>query len=170
MNQLERELIAKMEECQKQQQQNIDAKLEKCQKQQQQNIVDLRKTVAVLSEIGLINRWDSAACDPSLALIGPEQLIVQRNGEEDAWGSVIAEKPMSKTPYFEVTILEETIGFVSIGLATKQMPLDEMVGYYEGTYAYEDDGNFWGHEVKGCCHENGRPYIGKKPSFDVGDV
>uniref|UniRef100_A0A183CJQ1 SH3 domain-containing protein n=1 Tax=Globodera pallida TaxID=36090 RepID=A0A183CJQ1_GLOPA len=95
MNQLKGELIAKMEEC---------------QKQQQQNIVELQKTVAVLSEIGPINRWDSAACHPSLALIGPEQLIVQRNGEEEGWISVRAEKAMSKTPYFEVTIVEDKSG------------------------------------------------------------
>uniref|UniRef100_A0A183CJC3 SH3 domain-containing protein n=1 Tax=Globodera pallida TaxID=36090 RepID=A0A183CJC3_GLOPA len=144
MNQLKAELIAKMEECQKQQ--NIDAKMEECQKQLQQNIADLQKTVAVLSEkIGPINRWDSAACNPSLALIGPEQLIVQRNGDEEGWSSVRAEKPMSKNAYFEVTILEQN-GFVLIGLATKRMPLDELVGDYKGTYGYESDGTFWGHE------------------------
>uniref|UniRef100_A0A914HN61 B30.2/SPRY domain-containing protein n=1 Tax=Globodera rostochiensis TaxID=31243 RepID=A0A914HN61_GLORO len=157
MNQLKEEVIAKMEEC---------------QKQQQQKIVDLQNTVTTLREIGPINRWDSAACNPSLALIGPKQLIVQYIGEEKRWGSVIAEKPLlSKNPYFEVKFLEKTIGNILIGLATKQMPLDKThVGNHEGTFGYFSDGAFWGHEVDGCSHFNGRPFIDGKPLFGVGDV
>uniref|UniRef100_A0A914H689 SPRY domain-containing protein n=1 Tax=Globodera rostochiensis TaxID=31243 RepID=A0A914H689_GLORO len=59
MNQLNGELIAKMEEYKK--------------KQQQQ-------------KLGLTppNRWDSASCHKDLMLIGPEQLIVQNNGKDEA--------------------------------------------------------------------------------------
>uniref|UniRef100_A0A914HQU0 B30.2/SPRY domain-containing protein n=1 Tax=Globodera rostochiensis TaxID=31243 RepID=A0A914HQU0_GLORO len=153
-NQLKGELIAKMEEC---------------QKQQQLNIVDLQKTVAVLSEIGLINRWNSAACHYKLTLSKLDHLIVQYNGEKEGWSSVRAEKRMSKNSYFEVKILKRK-GNIVIGLATKQMPLNKHVGDHEGTYAYESNGYFWGHEVAGCAHYNGRPVVEGKPEFDVGDV
>uniref|UniRef100_A0A183BQG0 B30.2/SPRY domain-containing protein n=1 Tax=Globodera pallida TaxID=36090 RepID=A0A183BQG0_GLOPA len=156
MNQLKGELIAKMEQY---------------QKEQQLNIVDLRKTVAVLSEIALINRWDSAACDDKLTLSEPDRLIVQHNGEANLEArSVRAEKPMSKTPYFEVKIVEKT-DYISIGLATKRMPLDKFVGLHEGTYGYESWGILLGHEVEGCSHlSNGRPFIKGKRRFGVGDV
>uniref|UniRef100_A0A914HZ15 B30.2/SPRY domain-containing protein n=1 Tax=Globodera rostochiensis TaxID=31243 RepID=A0A914HZ15_GLORO len=82
----------------------------------------------------------------------------------------MAEKPMSKHPYFEVKILEKK-GNILIGLATKQMRLDKYVGEHQGTYAYEgNEGRFWGNEVEGCAHFNGRPRIDGKPKFGVGDV
>ncbi|KAI3414299.1 hypothetical protein GPALN_011757 [Globodera pallida] len=139
-------------------------KLEKYQKEQSPNIVDLQKTIATLKEIGRLNRWDSAACHKDLTLSEPERFIVR------GMGSVIAEKPMPGNPYFEVKILEKK-GFVYIGLATKRMPLDKVVGWCEGTFAYASWGIFWGHEVAGCSQDtNGRPYIDGKPSFGVGDV
>uniref|UniRef100_A0A183BUI5 B30.2/SPRY domain-containing protein n=1 Tax=Globodera pallida TaxID=36090 RepID=A0A183BUI5_GLOPA len=119
------------------------------------------------------NRWDSTACHDRLSLIGPEQLIVQRNGKDNwGWsGSVIAEKPIQKTPYFEVKILEKR-GNIFIGLATKQMQLDYYwVGYHKGTYGYSSDGILLGHEVEGCYYHaaNGRPLI-FGPEFGIGDV
>uniref|UniRef100_A0A183BUH4 B30.2/SPRY domain-containing protein n=1 Tax=Globodera pallida TaxID=36090 RepID=A0A183BUH4_GLOPA len=117
------------------------------------------------------NRWDSMACHEDLTLSEPGRLIVQYNGRNRVWRSVIAEKPMSKTPYFEITILEEK-GNIFVGLATKQMPLDNPVGGHKGTYGYLSAGILCGHEVDGCYYHTftGRPFIARKPSFGVGDV
>uniref|UniRef100_A0A914H9I1 B30.2/SPRY domain-containing protein n=1 Tax=Globodera rostochiensis TaxID=31243 RepID=A0A914H9I1_GLORO len=154
-------------------------KLEQNQNEQQLKIVDLDKKVAMLNYtingkgLTLQNRWDSAACHRGLALSELNRLIVQQN--EWHWGfcSVFAEEPIPKWEfgifYYEVKILG--IGdSVFIGLASNQMPLNVWAGRYEGTYAYQSNGNFIGHYFMGCSYNSGRPCIGGKSSFGVGDV
>uniref|UniRef100_A0A914H179 B30.2/SPRY domain-containing protein n=1 Tax=Globodera rostochiensis TaxID=31243 RepID=A0A914H179_GLORO len=146
----------------------LRTKLKECQKQQQQNIDALKRN-------GLTpqNRWNSAACHDNLALSELDRLIVQLNGNNYEWRSVLAVEPISKEYfgifYCEVKMLEKS-GYAFIGFATKRMPLDKHVGEHRGTYGYGSYGTFWGHELEGCSRNSGRPYINGKPRFDVGDV
>uniref|UniRef100_A0A183CNK6 B30.2/SPRY domain-containing protein n=1 Tax=Globodera pallida TaxID=36090 RepID=A0A183CNK6_GLOPA len=159
MNQLKEEVIAKMEQY---------------QKEQQPNIGDLQKTVAVLNEtingkrlIRQQNRWDSAAYHENLTLSEPDRLSVQNTaGNHYGFRSVRAERPIPKGNfgffYYEIKIFGAA-GKIAIGLTTKQMPLDhKFVGYDEGTYAYASLGHFLAHV---------RAIDGKQPpTFGKGDI
>uniref|UniRef100_A0A914HTY5 Uncharacterized protein n=1 Tax=Globodera rostochiensis TaxID=31243 RepID=A0A914HTY5_GLORO len=112
---------------------------------------------------------------PDRARPEPYQLQFPTNGRaETKFGSrsVLAERPIPKKGifYYEMTILKQ-VGreTVFIGLAPKQMRWDKCVGCFKGT-AYQSNGYFWGHEIEGCSHWNGRPVIGRKPEFAEGDV
>uniref|UniRef100_A0A914HLJ7 B30.2/SPRY domain-containing protein n=1 Tax=Globodera rostochiensis TaxID=31243 RepID=A0A914HLJ7_GLORO len=150
MSQLKGELITKMEEYQKVQQQNIDA-LTSGQK---------------ANGLTLQNRWDSAACHEGLTLIEPERLIAQHNGKHLS-SPVFAEQPIPKKEfgifYFEVTISGEVAGqndFFYIGLGTKERPLGKWVGRrLADAYVYLNYGILSGHEDIVQC-----------ASFGVGDV
>uniref|UniRef100_A0A914HIR9 B30.2/SPRY domain-containing protein n=1 Tax=Globodera rostochiensis TaxID=31243 RepID=A0A914HIR9_GLORO len=164
MNRLKGELSAKMEQYQKQlRQKNIDALTDETQ--QGNGLMPQQ------------NRWDAAACHNKLTLIEPDRLIVEITEKDKwAWRSVRAEWPIpngnSGFFYYEVKILVQKDVGIHIGLTVKQMPLDKWVGCCDGTYAYEDDGTFWGHvPVDDCAYLDGRPYIDAGiPEFGVGDV
>uniref|UniRef100_A0A914I6E8 B30.2/SPRY domain-containing protein n=1 Tax=Globodera rostochiensis TaxID=31243 RepID=A0A914I6E8_GLORO len=163
-----------------QQQKELSAKMEQYQKEQQLNVVDLKNTVGVLNDKingkGLIpqqNRWNATACHKDLTLSKPEQLIVQYKGKKLGQRSVRAELPIPKGKfgifYFEVKIIGAGDS-VHIGLGTKLMPLDEIFGAQEGVYGYGSWGAFWGHETEGCSDWNGWPCFKEKPEFGAGDV
>uniref|UniRef100_A0A183BJG3 B30.2/SPRY domain-containing protein n=1 Tax=Globodera pallida TaxID=36090 RepID=A0A183BJG3_GLOPA len=112
--------------------------------------------------------------DVGLPELYPLQFPTNGRAATDRGRSVRAERPIPKKDvgifYYEVTVLEKG-NSVSIGLATKQLPLmDVWVGWSKGTYGYGGSGNFWGHAVEGCSRRDGRPYIGGKPSVGDGDV
>uniref|UniRef100_A0A914H3E1 B30.2/SPRY domain-containing protein n=1 Tax=Globodera rostochiensis TaxID=31243 RepID=A0A914H3E1_GLORO len=148
------ELIAKMEQYQNKQQQNIDA------------LTEAQKGNALTPQ----NRWDSAACHKDLTLIG-RRLTVQFTEKKWGYRNVFAKESIPKNPfgifYFEVTIVEkrDNDSNIHIGLATKQMPLDKCLGFYKGTYAYGSWGTFMGHAI-----ESRAPGVGTPPAFGVGDV
>uniref|UniRef100_A0A914HM08 B30.2/SPRY domain-containing protein n=1 Tax=Globodera rostochiensis TaxID=31243 RepID=A0A914HM08_GLORO len=157
MNQLKGELFAKMEQYQNKQQEDIGA------------LTKAQKGNGLISQQ---NRWDSVACHEEITLSGPERLIAHHYGINPGFSSVSSERPIPKKEmgifYYEVTILKQQyINF--IGLATGQMPLKEIVGHYDGTYAYASHGKLMGHAAPaGCSHANdARLYVDE---FCAGDV
>uniref|UniRef100_A0A914GYE0 B30.2/SPRY domain-containing protein n=1 Tax=Globodera rostochiensis TaxID=31243 RepID=A0A914GYE0_GLORO len=174
----------KFAELEEQKQSNAKkfAELEEHQKQQQQNIDALTEAQKRNGLIPQQNRWNSSMCHKDLTL-KPDRLIAKKKLDADwelipvfplTFSSVLAEEPISKEffgiSYFEVKILKKD-GEIQIGLANKEMPLDKRIEEHAGTYAYDNYGRFWGHEVAGCFHtRKGRPYIDGKPWFCVGDV
>uniref|UniRef100_A0A183BPR5 B30.2/SPRY domain-containing protein n=1 Tax=Globodera pallida TaxID=36090 RepID=A0A183BPR5_GLOPA len=164
INQMKGELVAKMEEC---------------QKQQQLNIVDLQKAVTVLNAaigkgLTLSNFWTPSSAFFAVAIVGRDQLVAEYIGKKQKPRTILAKLPIPKKDsgifYYEVKILAKK-GALNMGLGTKKMRLNEWIGEHEGTYAYEDDGTFWGHAVEGCSHTaSGGHYIEGKPTFGEGDV
>uniref|UniRef100_A0A914IDN1 Secreted SPRY domain-containing protein 4 n=1 Tax=Globodera rostochiensis TaxID=31243 RepID=A0A914IDN1_GLORO len=134
------------------------------------------------------NQWDADTCNKGLTLSvstlsEPEQLpgsrlIVKYNEYNYESRSVRAEQPITKSKsdmfYYEVKILALALtGIISIGVGPKQMPLNKEIGMLKGTYAYGSGRKafIWGHELAGCRHANGRPYIFEGiPEFRADDV
>uniref|UniRef100_A0A183CAV2 B30.2/SPRY domain-containing protein n=1 Tax=Globodera pallida TaxID=36090 RepID=A0A183CAV2_GLOPA len=73
--------------------------------------------------------------------------------------------------YFEVRF--HSPSGAAIGLSTKKMAMEEelCVGEDKGTFAYDSEGTFWGNAIEGCQRDaKGRPFVGGKPKFGVGDT
>ncbi|KAI3418486.1 SPRY domain-containing protein 3 [Globodera pallida] len=118
------------------------------------------------------NRW--VARHEDLTFIETDGLIAQSTGEKIGFRSVRAELPIPKSGifYYEVTILEKgEHNGIFIGLAPKEMPLDECVGQSVGTYAYGSSGTFWGHkDDRRSKIKNGRSLITGNHKFVFNDV
>uniref|UniRef100_A0A914HU73 B30.2/SPRY domain-containing protein n=1 Tax=Globodera rostochiensis TaxID=31243 RepID=A0A914HU73_GLORO len=172
MNELENCFKKQLEKGMNLLEKKLSAKMEQYQKQQQLNIGD------VLTEAnGLIqqqNQWDSAACHKNLTLSEPNQLIFKFSAEE--WGNNRSVRAAQAIPneksgifYYEVKILAQ-INILFIGFAPREMPLNQFVGDFNGTYAYASWGTLMGHAVEGFVHSVRHPVIEGKPKFGVGDV
>nr|AFN86177.1 secreted SPRY domain-containing protein 10 [Globodera rostochiensis] len=114
------------------------------------------------------NRWDSDASDKGLTL-SPDQLIADYTGLHLGHRSVSAEQPIPKIKsgffYYEVETLEREGKSISIGLGpNKGLPTGKEIGVDEG-YAYDNNGDVWGHKVDGCFNYHGRPYIKGEHQF-----
>uniref|UniRef100_A0A914GXR5 B30.2/SPRY domain-containing protein n=1 Tax=Globodera rostochiensis TaxID=31243 RepID=A0A914GXR5_GLORO len=106
-----------------------------------------------------------------LLTLGEDRLTVQVEGFHSVWRSVFAEQPIPNGNfgifYYEVEILAlDNFGRVFIGLATTHMPVDRRVGFHQGTYAYDNDGTFWGTFVG----VEGDGIIEGNPPFVVDDI
>uniref|UniRef100_A0A914H7D5 Uncharacterized protein n=1 Tax=Globodera rostochiensis TaxID=31243 RepID=A0A914H7D5_GLORO len=115
-------LQTKMDEYQKEQQQNIIDALTEAQKGNVEHFSQLQE-----QQLNIHDRWDSAACARGLKLSEPERLIVQYScGSHRLTRSVRSERPIPKWGsgifYYEVTILVKE-GSIHIGLATRETPL-----------------------------------------------
>uniref|UniRef100_A0A914HUC7 B30.2/SPRY domain-containing protein n=1 Tax=Globodera rostochiensis TaxID=31243 RepID=A0A914HUC7_GLORO len=173
---------AKMEEYQKQQKLNIDAKMDEYQKQQKLNIdakmdeYQKQQKLNIDAKMEEYQKQLRLSIDANMEVYLSEHRLNIDALTEDQRGyvgghSVFAEEPIPRIHcgifYYEVTIFVKR-SYISIGFASKQMPLNGWVGDFEGTFAYESDGRFWGHGSSGGS--NGRPFSGGMPSFGVGDV
>ncbi|KAI3420859.1 hypothetical protein GPALN_014477 [Globodera pallida] len=124
------------------------------------------------------NKWDSKAdsCHRDLTLSEPDQLTAQVTGKNLGYRSAVfavqsVPQINSGIFYYEVQI-KGIVGYISIGLATKQMALNNEVGEFQG-YAYHFGDGFRRHEAEGCSytHNVKRPYYNKGISrYDVGNV
>ncbi|KAL3109149.1 hypothetical protein niasHT_013929 [Heterodera trifolii] len=109
------------------------------------------------------NFLDANACHNRLQITGAESLTANYKENEYAWSSVFAKYPISSCDcyifYFETLI--EKISYVTIGLATKAMPLDEVVGNWDNSYGYHSYGSFY-------INNSARTY--GSPKFSSGDI
>uniref|UniRef100_A0A914HLL4 B30.2/SPRY domain-containing protein n=1 Tax=Globodera rostochiensis TaxID=31243 RepID=A0A914HLL4_GLORO len=106
-----------------------------------------------------------------LEFSGFDCLMVNHRGY---WGNCSAvikcQMPKSGTFYYEVKIVSKK-GDIAIGFATKQKGFAGLFEHYECTYAYESNGNFWGHATNGSRRNFFiRSYIEGKPEFGSGDT
>ncbi|KAL3118428.1 hypothetical protein niasHT_005937 [Heterodera trifolii] len=123
----------------------------------------IRKNIAEEFSNPTPNCWDVNASHNDLEIFGSESLKVHYQGDGSVRRSVFAKHPFLLTEsagiqYFEIKV-KSCKNLCSIGLATKVMPLDGMIGKNSDSCAYQSNGYFW---------VNGSFNIGM-PNFYSGD-
>ncbi|KAL3090456.1 hypothetical protein niasHT_028413 [Heterodera trifolii] len=123
---------------------------------------DIRKNISENFSNPKQNCWDVNASHSDLEIFGSDFLKVHYKGDGSGLRSVFAKHPILFTEsgifYFEIKI-KSCKNRCSIGLSTKAMRLDGMVGQNSDSCAYQSDGQFWA---------NGPSIVGQS-NFSHGD-
>ncbi|KAL3126028.1 hypothetical protein niasHT_003625 [Heterodera trifolii] len=120
-----------------------------------------------------IYRWNTSDCDQEIVINESANSIQSNLGFRTIRSCRAGPFKMPSAAdrigiiYTEYRILADN-GVIFIGLSTKEMPLDYVVGYYRVSYSYADDGMVRSKNADAIGHEVN--ITENLPSFGTGDV
>ncbi|KAL3074473.1 hypothetical protein niasHS_015303 [Heterodera schachtii] len=128
---------------------------------------DVRQNIAEKFSNPQQNCWEVTACHNELEIFGNESLRIHYKGDGSGFCSVFAKYSVQQqhlfeyyynkiVKYFKTNFL---FCFATIGLATKAMPLNAMVGQHSDSCGYRSDGQLW---INDSCNNT-------QPKFSRGD-